>query len=99
MKYLPPGKMMGIESNGMLLSMLYNYEGEEALNFILLDDNIPAGAKVYQLNQLQCTVFTKNGMYFIVGFLQKFTQVHHKYTKAAVNDCKSPKIAHFRALV
>ena len=44
MKYLPPGKMMGIESNGMLLSMLYNYEGEEALNFILLDDNIPAGA-------------------------------------------------------
>ena len=47
MKYLPPGKMMGIESNGMLLSMLYNYEGEEALNFILLDDNSPAGAKVY----------------------------------------------------
>ncbi|MBP3806440.1 MAG: hypothetical protein J6I76_21540 [Oribacterium sp.] len=44
---LPPGKMMGIESNGMLLSMVYNYEVEEALNFILLDDNIPAGAKVY----------------------------------------------------
>lgn len=44
---LPPRKMMGIESNGMLCSMIYNYEGEEALDFILLDDNIPAGAKLY----------------------------------------------------
>ncbi len=39
--------MMGVESNGMLCSMLYNYEGEEALNFIILDDSIPAGAKLY----------------------------------------------------
>ena len=44
---LPPRKMMGVESNGMLCSMLYNYEGEEALNFIILDDSIPAGAKLY----------------------------------------------------
>jgi len=44
---LPPRKMMGVESNGMLCSMIYNYEGEEALDFILLDDNIPAGAKLY----------------------------------------------------
>lgn len=44
---LPPRKMMGVESNGMLCSMIYDYEGEEALDFILLDDNIPAGAKLY----------------------------------------------------
>ena len=44
---LPPRTMMGVESNGMLCSMLYNYEGEEALNFIILDDSIPAGAKLY----------------------------------------------------
>ncbi len=44
---LPPRKMMGIESNGMLCSMIYNYEGEEALDFIILDDSIPAGAKLY----------------------------------------------------
>ncbi|MCR4669491.1 MAG: lysine--tRNA ligase [Clostridia bacterium] len=44
---LPPRKMMGIESCGMLCSMLYDYDGEEALDFILLDDSIPAGAKLY----------------------------------------------------
>ena len=44
---LPTRKMMGIDSNGMLCSMLYDYEGEEALNFIILDDSIPAGAKLY----------------------------------------------------
>ena len=44
---LPPRKMMGVESNGMLLSMLYKYDGEEALSFIMLDDAIPAGAKLY----------------------------------------------------
>ena len=44
---LPPRKMMGEESNGMLLSCINNYDGEEMLNFILLDDAIPAGAKVY----------------------------------------------------
>jgi hypothetical protein len=31
----------------MLLSMLFEYDGEEMLNFILLDDSIPAGAKIY----------------------------------------------------
>ena len=44
---LPPRTMMGVESNGMLCSMVYNYDGEEALNFIILDDSIPAGAKLY----------------------------------------------------
>ena len=44
---LPPRKMMGVESNGMLCSMLYEYEGEEDLQFILIDDSIPAGAKLY----------------------------------------------------
>lgn len=44
---LPPRKMMGEESNGMLLSCINNYDGEEMLNFMLLDDAIPAGAKVY----------------------------------------------------
>lgn len=44
---LPPRKMMGEESNGMLLSCINNYDGEEMLNFIMLDDQIPAGAKVY----------------------------------------------------
>lgn len=39
--------MMGEMSNGMLLSCVNNYDGEEMLNFILLDDAIPAGAKVY----------------------------------------------------
>ncbi len=44
---LPPREMMGVKSDGMLCSMLYNYEGEEALDFIILDDCIPAGAKLY----------------------------------------------------
>ena len=44
---LPPRKMMGIESNGMLCSMLYDYEGKEELDFIMLDKDIPAGAKLY----------------------------------------------------
>lgn len=44
---LPPKKMMGVESNGMLCSMVCDYEGEELLNFIILDDEIPAGSKLY----------------------------------------------------
>ncbi|NLD19390.1 MAG: lysine--tRNA ligase [Clostridiales bacterium] len=44
---LPPRQMMGVESNGMLCSMVYKYEGEEMLDFIMLDDKIPAGAKLY----------------------------------------------------
>ncbi len=44
---LPPRNMMGIESCGMLCSMVYDYDGEEDLQFILLDDSIPAGAKLY----------------------------------------------------
>lgn len=38
--------MMG-ESWGMLLSAIHEYDGEEKLNLIMLDSNIPAGAKVY----------------------------------------------------
>ena len=45
---LPPRKMMGIDSNGMLISAVYQYkDGSEGLNFLMLDDNIPAGAKLY----------------------------------------------------
>ncbi|WP_071028026.1 lysine--tRNA ligase [Peptoniphilus raoultii] len=44
---LPPRKMMGEESQGMLLSAICEYDGEEALNLIILDKNIPAGAKIY----------------------------------------------------
>nr|WP_019137990.1 lysine--tRNA ligase [Peptoniphilus timonensis] len=44
---LPPRKMMGVESCGMLLSAVCDYDGEELLNLIMLDDNIPAGAKLY----------------------------------------------------
>ena len=43
---LPPRKMMGLESNGMLLSAVHTEYGEEKLNLIMLDDSIPAGAKL-----------------------------------------------------
>ena len=44
---LPPRKMMGIDSCGMLMSAVHNVAGEERLNLIMLDDAIPAGAKLY----------------------------------------------------
>lgn len=44
---LPPRKMMGFESCGMLLSAVCDYEDGELLNLIMVDDNIPAGAKLY----------------------------------------------------
>ncbi|AVM42489.1 lysine--tRNA ligase [Fastidiosipila sanguinis] len=44
---LPPRKMMGEESCGMILSAIHEYDGEEKLNLIMLDDNIPAGSKLY----------------------------------------------------
>ena len=44
---LPPRKMMGIESCGMLLSATHTEKGEEALNLVIVDDKIPAGAKLY----------------------------------------------------
>ena len=43
---LPTRKMMGLESNGMLLSALRMVDGKEELNLIMLDDSIPAGAKL-----------------------------------------------------
>ena len=44
---LPPRKMMGIDSEGMLISAVYEYDGREGLNLLMLDDVIPAGAKLY----------------------------------------------------
>ena len=43
---LPPRKMMGHESNGMLISAVHTEKGEEKLNLIMVDDAIPAGAKL-----------------------------------------------------
>ena len=44
---LPPRAMMGMESNGMLLSALHKEDGEEKLNLLMVDPHIPAGAKMY----------------------------------------------------
>ena len=44
---LPPRAMMGIDSCGMLLSAIHEEEGEEKLHLLMVDDHIPAGAKVY----------------------------------------------------
>ena len=44
---LPPRKMMGIDSCGMLLSAVHHEEGEEKLNLLMVDRHIPAGAKLY----------------------------------------------------
>ncbi|MFR1725175.1 lysine--tRNA ligase [Emergencia timonensis] len=44
---LPPRKMMGIDSCGMLISAVYENDGEEGLNLLIVDDQIPAGAKLY----------------------------------------------------
>ena len=43
---LPPRKMMGLESNGMLISAVHTEKGEEQLNLLMIDDKIPAGAKM-----------------------------------------------------
>ena len=43
---LPPRKMMGIDSCGMLIAAIHHEEGEEKLNLLMLDDSIPAGAKL-----------------------------------------------------
>ena len=44
---LPTRMMMGIPSEGMLISAVYEYDGHEGLNLLMLDDMIPAGAKLY----------------------------------------------------
>lgn len=44
---LPPRKMMGIDSCGMLISAVHEDDGKEALNLLMVDDRIPAGAKLY----------------------------------------------------
>ncbi len=43
---LPPRKMMGLESNGMLISAVHTEKGEEKLHLLMVDDSIPAGAKL-----------------------------------------------------
>ena len=44
---LPPRAMMGIDSCGMLLSAIHEEEGEEKLHLLMVDNHIPAGAKLY----------------------------------------------------
>ena len=44
---LPPRKMMGIDSCGMIISAIHSEEGEERLNVLMVNDRIPAGAKLY----------------------------------------------------
>ena len=44
---LPPRKMMGIASEGMLISAVHEEDGHEGLNLLMVDDRIPAGAKLY----------------------------------------------------
>ena len=44
---LPPRKMMGIDSKGMLISAVHEEDGHEGLNLLMVDDHIPAGAKLY----------------------------------------------------
>ena len=44
---LPPRPMMGIDSCGMIISAIHHEEGEERLNLLMVDDRIPAGAKLY----------------------------------------------------
>lgn len=44
---LPPRPMMGIDSCGMIISAIHQEEGQEKLNLLMVDDAIPAGAKLY----------------------------------------------------
>ena len=44
---LPPRKMMGIDSEGMLISAVHEEDGREGLNLLMVDNRIPAGAKLY----------------------------------------------------
>ena len=44
---LPPRNMMGIDSEGMLISAVHEEDGHEGLNLLMVNDRIPAGAKLY----------------------------------------------------
>ena len=44
---MPPRPMMGIDSCGMLISAVHEEDGREGLNLLMVDDRIPAGAKLY----------------------------------------------------
>ena len=45
--FLSPRKMMGINSEGMLISAVHEEDDHECLNLLMVDDKIPAGAKLY----------------------------------------------------
>ena len=53
---LPPRAMMGIDSCGMLLSAIHEEEGEEKLHLLMVDDHIPAGAKLYYDNSISNSI-------------------------------------------
>ena len=55
---LPPRKMMGIDSEGMLISAVHEEDGHEGLNLLMVNDRIPAGAKLY-LDDVKMYRFTK----------------------------------------
>ena len=57
---LPPRPMMGVESCGMLISAIHSEEGEEKLHLLMLDNHIPAGAKMYRLGF--APIFTPTNM-------------------------------------
>ena len=65
---LPPRKMMGINSEGMLISAVHEEDGHECLNLLMVDDNIPAGAKLYQDKKMS-------------NFWCKFTHLRQTYAK------------------
>ena len=44
---IPPRRMMGVDSCGMLLSAIHEVKGEERLDLLMVDDAIPAGSKLY----------------------------------------------------
>lgn len=44
---LPPRKMMGIDSEGMIISAIYEEDGVERLKLLILENSVPAGAKIY----------------------------------------------------
>ena len=57
---LPPRKMMGIDSCGMIISATHLVEGREGLNVLILDDKIPAGAKLYLVSKNTSQFDNKN---------------------------------------
>lgn len=67
---LPPRSMMGIDSCGMLLSAIHNVNGEEKLNLVMLDDSIPAGAKLYRFLPLRVLKYEDKDSNLDTGILK-----------------------------